>query len=70
MGEGGEARIPSGGHSCDHEEDRARAGAAAADRASTAAFAAVVGDRRQADDLGDGLVGEAVGEPGEHVELA
>src|SRR5690242_1734436 len=56
--EGSEVRIVPGDDAGNEEEDDARSCAATAHRSAASALAAVVGQRRQADQLGDGLVGE------------
>ena len=57
VAEVGEAVIVAGGDVGDEEEDRADAGAAAADGSLALSLAAVVGDRGEAGELGNGLVG-------------
>lgn len=55
---GCQMRIVPCGEARDQEEDGSRSGAAAAYGTPAGSLAAVIGDRREAGELGDGLVGD------------
>src|SRR5438034_137330 len=59
LAEVGEGWIVPAGEVCDEEEDGADGVSAAADGSLACTFAAVIGDWSEADELGDGLVGDS-----------